>query len=405
MDTETVAQGPQGTRANLDWTEANGKFVCLVCNHDGIDVVTATKTGMLSHFRAKHRDDHPVGWEDPNRVVKPGVPNNDIERTPTGRFLCPECKAEGIIKEYEAKAGLGSHRKMAHGIAGTSPAVLSMRYRDNKKQKPKPAPSKPSKPVAPPTKLKRGETGLPLFDSQPAEKPVVYNTKKNQLKIKILGFLADSEMTLTELNRKFGRVEREKLQPTLKQMAKEGLVLIERRTPRGVEPGRGRISTVFSILGPGQQEQSTAVEAQRTEPAEDVFPCFYCPMVFNGRDARGRTRHIKIMHPGLAWDAPTGDQAPLPEHLQTSNIVAATNARATLVIPQQQPGRLTNGIEHLDTQNGHFITDDQLAKIQAEWRAAGYLERTLHDLAHQQNEAGRDFTKRSAEILLYLAKR
>jgi len=43
------------------------------------------------------------------------------------QFTCPECKAKGILKEFQNASGRASHRSRLHGVRGSSPSVAYLR--------------------------------------------------------------------------------------------------------------------------------------------------------------------------------------------------------------------------------------------------------------------------------------
>lgn len=50
-------------------------------------------------------------------------------------LVCPECAEQGIAYQAKNPAGLGGHRKGAHGVQGQSRSILDARRRQNGKRK------------------------------------------------------------------------------------------------------------------------------------------------------------------------------------------------------------------------------------------------------------------------------
>lgn len=42
-------------------------------------------------------------------------------------FVCPECRDQGVRKEFDDARGLGTHRRIAHGVMGSSTAAVAYR--------------------------------------------------------------------------------------------------------------------------------------------------------------------------------------------------------------------------------------------------------------------------------------
>jgi hypothetical protein len=67
-----------------------------------------------------------VLWNKNKNGGKRGRPRK-FTAPPKGHFECQECKDEGIKKVFKFAKALGSHRQRAHGVVGTSAAVVNKR--------------------------------------------------------------------------------------------------------------------------------------------------------------------------------------------------------------------------------------------------------------------------------------
>lgn len=94
------------------------RLACPECKEQGFDIAYDSPRGLGTHRRLRHG----IPGSSPSVL---SLRRKQAEKS--NIYPCPECKAQGIEKIYTVASGLGLHRRIKHNVAGTSSAALSAR--------------------------------------------------------------------------------------------------------------------------------------------------------------------------------------------------------------------------------------------------------------------------------------
>ncbi len=69
----------------------------------------------------------PTGGAAAEGRSEPQETESEMNQQSAAPLTCPECAAQGVIKTFRDKRGLATHRRILHGVPGSSRAVIALR--------------------------------------------------------------------------------------------------------------------------------------------------------------------------------------------------------------------------------------------------------------------------------------